>query len=287
MAKATKTSTSTTKPTSAGAASTKGKKTETVARPAIGKDDKDLKEEKKQAASTTTSASKKRKSPSSSTTDSTSTPAAKDPEHDIETLKNTEKNSKSKTKGIPTTSATTRSEDNQATTSASSSNKRTKVSVNQPAVTLEKTVEELELPKITKSPKSAGSKKTPASTTSDSVSNEVAPSSTKPAKGLKSALKTTTPTSSSKKPTTTSSSKDVEMKDAEFIHGFSSSSENGGDSSDEDDSDVDMDASADAGEKSTIKAKDLPKVVEGDKEVQEKLSKAKKRSVSCPLRLSS
>ena len=68
------------------------------------------------------------------------------------------------------------------------------------------------------------------------------------------------------------------MKDPEFIHGFSSSSENGGDSSDEDDSDVDMDAAG--GEKSTIKAKDLPNVVEGDKEVQEKLGKAKKRSVS-------
>ena len=43
---------------------------------------------------------------------------------------------------------------------------------------------------------------------------------------------------------------------------------------------MDADSSGAAGEKATVKAKDLPKVVEGDKEVQEKLSKAKRRSVS-------
>lgn len=37
---------------------------------------------------------------------------------------------------------------------------------------------------------------------------------------------------------------------------------------------------AGVGEQGTIKARDLPRVVEGDKEVQEKLSKAKRRSVS-------
>jgi hypothetical protein len=275
--------TSSSKPASKSASkpASKGKKTSTtettpVARPAIGKDDKALKEDA--AAAPAPVAGKKRKS-----TTSPATGAAKDPEHDPETIKNTQKNSKThapapKDAGKITPGVSLRSGDEEQ--DGGKSNKRAKVHVNKPAVTVEKTTEDVPLPVVaSSSTASAGEKKgkgKKASKKDVEVDEDVTmtaaetvavpPSATKPASSLKSALKSK---SKSKKP--------IEESE-DFIHGFSSSDgEDGNESVDDDDSDVDMDAGA--GVKKVV-AKDLPKVVEGDKAVEEKLSKAKRRGVS-------
>lgn len=266
---------------SASKPASKGKKTSTaettpVARPAIGKDDKALKEDA--AAAPAPVAGKKRKS-----TTSPATGAAKDPEHDPETIKNTQKNSKThapapKDAGKITPGVSLRSGDEEQ--DGGKSNKRAKVHVNKPAVTVEKTTEDVPLPVVaSSSTASAGEKKGKSKkaskkdveieedvtmTAAETVA--VPPSATKPASSLKSALKSSK--SKSKKP--------IEESE-DFIHGFSSSDGEGDESVDEGDSDVDMDAGA--GVKKVV-AKDLPKVVEGDKAVEEKLSKAKRRGVS-------
>lgn len=276
--------TSSSKPASKSASkpASKGKKTSTaettpVARPAIGKDDKALKEDAAAAAPAPV-AGKKRKS-----TTSPATGAAKDPEHDPETIKNTQKNSKThapapKDAGKITPGVSLRSGDEEQ--DGDKSNKRAKVHVNKPAVTVEKSTEDVPLPVVaSSSTASVGEKKgkgQKASKKDVEVDEDVTmtaaetvavpPSATKPASSLKSALKSK---SKSKKP--------IEESE-DFIHGFSSSDgEDGNESVDDDDSDVDMDAGA--GVKKVV-AKDLPKVVEGDKAVEEKLSKAKRRGVS-------
>ena len=276
MAKATASKTAS-KPASKGKTTTTAStlKSTPVARPAIGKDDKALKEDV-EASKPAAVAGKKRKS----TTAAASTSSAKDPEHDPETIKNTEKNSKSHS-GAPkdaskiTPGVATRSEDDHT----GKPNKRAKVHVSKPAVTVEKTTDEVPLPTVAssssagpaaasekKGKKPASSKKTQAESVEETA---VAPSASKPASTLKSALKSKP---KAKQPAAT--------EEADFIHGFSSSDGEGDESEAEDDSDVDMDAGAvGAGEKKVL-AGDLPKVVEGDKAVQEKLLKAKRRSVS-------
>lgn len=271
------------KPASKGKSTTKP--TTPVARPAIGKDDKALKEDADAEASSPNPApvaGKKRKSSASSTG-----AGVKDPEHDPETIANTTKNSKShsaapKDAAKITEGVSTRSERDDKP----SKSKKAKVHVNKPAVTEEKTTEEVPLPVVVASSskgKKPSSKKTTTSTATTTAAPEeedtemtpIAPSASKPSAPLKSALKSKS--KSNKKPAQT---------DAEFIHGFSSSSDEG-ESEDEDDSDVDVDMDAGKKEEKQVKAKDLPKVVEGDKTVQEKLEKAKKRSVSIRPRFSS
>jgi hypothetical protein len=264
-----------TAPKTASKTASKGKKTTTaaaptsttpVARPAIGKDDKALEEEAEAVPAHV--AGKKRKSTSSS-----STGLAKDPEHDPETIKNTQKNSKTHTlapkdAGKITPGVSLRSSDDKDVEGASGKpNKRAKVHVNKPAVTEEKTIEDVPLPTVASSSSTGGKKsKKTASKKDDEETASIPASASKPASSLKSALK------SNSKKTTPDESDD-------FIHGFSSSDGEGDgeESVDEDDSDVDMDA--DAGVKKVV-AKDLPKVVQGDKVVEEKLLKAKRKGVS-------
>jgi nucleolar protein 15 len=240
---------------------------EPVARPVIGKDDKALKDEAKTAEKPV---SRKRKS--------TSDADAKDPEHDPKTIENTSKNAKTKS-AKPTAVPSLRSDDKPS--------KRAKVQVKNPAVTVEATQEEVPLPHVkkaeTSSPASKG-KAAKGKAVQKAVTGDVAPSAEKPAEGLKSAMKggKAAAKPKSKAGKKEAEKEDVEMKDVAegeddaFIHGFSSS--DGEDSSDEEDSDVDMEGAAKGAKK--IEAKSLPNVVKDDKEIEQKLAKAKRRAVS-------
>lgn len=241
------------------AKSTASKPSKAATRPVIAKDEKAMADDKKVAAASV-SKGKKRKS----TGDSSS---VKDPEHDPETVKNTEVNAKSvngSSTAPPPVPAKTRSETEKPA-------KKSKVHVSKPAVTEAAKQDEIPLP----SPAKPQSKKTKSSSKATSE-HVVAPSAEKPADGLKSALKKGP---SSKKAT---KSQDVEMAapaaDDDFIHGFSSS-EDGQDSSDEDDSDVEMEGAQGKGTKPVL-AKDLPNIVKDDPKVEDKLTKAKRKAVS-------
>lgn len=92
-----------------------------------------------------------------------------------------------------------------------------------------------------------------------------------PSSSLKSALKPVVPTKTLS-----------EADDVEFIHGFTSSSEGGADSSDEDDSDFEGDDKAIEDEKigkgkKRVDVSMLPTIAKDDKSVQRKLAKARRK----------
>ncbi len=95
-----------------------------------------------------------------------------------------------------------------------------------------------------------------------------------PSSSLKSALKPVVPTKTLS-----------EADDVDFIHGFTSSSEGGADSSDEDDSDFEGDDKAIEDEKigkgkKRVDVSMLPTIAKDDKSVQRKLAKARRKQVS-------
>lgn len=167
-------------------------------------------------------------------------------------------------------------------TSASTPSKEKDVTIAKPVVTAVTTVDELPLPTTKTTPTAGKGKKAVAAKKAAAADpGLVKPSADKPAEGLKSAMKKTTPAQAPEKSTKKKASapaagkKAKAQEDDAFIHGFSSSE--GEDSDDDDESDVDMDGGK--GKSAPVDVKTLPTIAKDDKSVQRKLTKAKKKQV--------